>query len=101
MANTAQQIIADIESHFSTLIWQKQFSDLYIGITKDINQRLFWDHWVRREWHWWIYRQAINTEHSRFVEKYFLDKWMKGGGGGWDHTAVYVYCYEVSHYTKE
>jgi hypothetical protein len=103
MTQTAQEIVNDIESHFKNLIWQKIFSDLYVWITKDIEDRLFTSHNVPKQWHWFITREAINEEHARAVEKYYLGKWMKWDTWGWlwDWTAKYVYCYEIASFTNE
>lgn len=96
-----QDIINDIQNHFNNLVWEKKFSDLYIWITNDIDRRLFSEHNVPQQWHWYICREAINDEHARAVEKHYLDKWMKWGGGWWDYTAKYVYCYEIANFTNE
>ncbi|MDD4530455.1 MAG: hypothetical protein PHO80_02805 [Candidatus Gracilibacteria bacterium] len=101
MGKTAQEIINDIESHFKNLVRTKNFSDLYIGITNDIERRLFSEHNVPKQNHWFITRVAVNNEHARSVEKYYLDKGMKGGGGGGDYTAKYIYCYEIANFTNE
>lgn len=101
MAKEAKDIVVDIEAHFKNLVWQKKFSDLYIWVTKDIEDRLFTAHNVPREWHWFIYSEAINDIHARAVEKHYLDKWMQGWDWGWDNTATYVYCYEIADFTNE
>lgn len=98
MAQTAQEIVNDIDEHL-TKSRAKFFSNFYIGITNDINRRLFGEHNVAKSGHWYIYRQAIDDEHSRAVEKYYLAKGMKGGDGGGDNTCIYVYCYEISSVT--
>jgi len=100
MAQTAQEIVNEIEAHLAKSS-AKYFSDFYIGITNDINRRLFGEHNVPKSGHWFIYAQAINDEHSRAVEKHYLDKGMKGGDGGGDNTCVFVYCYEISSETVE
>lgn len=101
MVKEAKDIVIDIEAHFKNLVWQKNFSDLYIWVTKDIEDRLFTAHNVPREWHWFIYSEAINDVHARAVEKHYLDKWMQGWGWWWDNTATYVYCYEIASFTNE
>lgn len=98
---TAQEIVNDIDTHFSNLWWPRNFSDLYIWITNDIERRLFSEHNVSKQWHWYICRMAIDDEHARAVEKHYLDKWMKWGWGWWDYSAKYVYCYEIATFTNE
>lgn len=100
MAKTAQEIISDIDEHLGKSS-AKYFSDFYIGITNDIERRLFGEHNVSQNGHWFIYRKAINDVHARSVEKHYLDKGMKGGDGGGDATCTYVYCYEISVSTNE
>lgn len=96
----AQQIIVDIDAHLLKSNTQ-HYSDFYIGITEDINRRLFDFHNVPKKGHWYIYREAANDSESRRVEQYYLDKGMDRGDGGGDENAVYVYCYQISDQTKE
>ena len=100
MAKSAKQIIADIDAHLSKSS-AKYYKDFYVGITEDINERLFDFHQVPKKSHWYIYREATSDKESRAVEKHYLDKGMDGGDGGGDDDAVYVYCYRISNETKE
>lgn len=87
----AQTIVDEIYSHI-----QKQggrTADWYVGIAADINQRLFIDHKVPRQNHWFIYRKATSVNNARAVEKALLDTGCDGGGGGGDYNTVYVYAY--------
>lgn len=76
-------------------------SNLYVGITNDIDRRLFGFHRVPRKNHWWIYCPADDVQTARKVEKYYLNKGMQGGDGGGNNRSDIVYCYEVSEETKE
>lgn len=99
---TAQQIIADIDKHLQYSN-KAYYSDFYIGITNDINRRLFGasEHNVNKEKNWWIYRTADSKEIAEQVEKYYIDMGMKGDqGGGRDNTTI-VYCYEITKDTKQ
>lgn len=98
MAKTAQQIADDIYNHLNG---RTDYTNFYIGITNDIERRLFGEHNVSREQNWWIYREAINDEHSRAVEQHFLELGMRGGGGGGDETSIFVYCYKITNSTNE
>ena len=100
MAKTAQEIVNDIDAHLQKSS-AKYFSDFYIGITNDIDRRLFDEHNVATGGHWYIYRNAIDDEHARAVEKHYLEKGMKGGDGGGDNNSTYVYCYRISSTTNE
>ena len=74
---------------------------LYVGITNDVDRRLFGFHMVPRENHWWIYCPAKDAQTAREVEKFYLEKGMQGGVGGGNNNSKIVYCYEVSEDTKE
>ena len=76
-------------------------SKLYVGITNDVDRRLFGSHRVPRENHWWIYCPADDVQTARKVEKHYLEKGMQGGDGGGNNESNIVYCYEVSEDTKE
>lgn len=94
------QIVADINSHLEKS--QKQYySDFYVGITNDIQRRLFDEHKVSEKNGWWIYRQAIDKKTAQYVEEYFLNKGMKGDTGGGTDDSSFVYCYEITNYTVE
>ena len=77
-AKNAQTIVNEIYAHM-----QKQggqLSDWYVGITSDIEQRLFTDHNVPRKNHWYAYRKATTADEARSAEKAFLDAGCDGGG---------------------
>ena len=65
----------------------------YVGITSDIENRLFGDHNVPKKDHWRIHRKAFTSNDARAVEKAFLDYGCDGGAGGGDDTATFVYAY--------
>jgi hypothetical protein len=75
---TAQEIKQAINDHLAKSNKQ-YYSDFYIGITNDIERRLFGEHNVSRKEHWWIHRTANSETHARAVEKHFLSDGMKGG----------------------
>ena len=56
MAQTKQEIIADIANHFKN----KVYSSCYVGVTSDVDDRLFGDHNVSKKNGYWIYRTAIS-----------------------------------------
>jgi hypothetical protein len=100
MKQTAQQIIADIDAHLQKSSKQN-YSDFYIGITNDVERRLFNEHNVSKENAWWIYRQAVSKEHAQAVEEHYLSKGMEGDTGGGTNETVFVYCYEITNQTVE
>jgi len=100
MGKTAEVIVNEINEHIKQCSGE-YYSDYYVGITKDIEQRLFTDHNVKEKDACWIHNRAIDIDNSRAAEKILLDKGMQGGGGGGDDTSVYVYCYLITDYTEE
>ena len=96
MATTKPEIIDDIANHFKN----KVYSECYVGITSDVDDRLFGDHNVPKENGHWIYRTAISDTVAREIEKHFLDSGMDGGGGGGDATSKIVYAYKKTSSTN-
>ena len=98
---TKQEIIDAIEKHLGCSL-KRYYQDFYVGITSDINARLFDAHNVPERGHWYIYRLADTEDIAREVEKYFLDLGMDGGTGGGtgDGNVQYVYCYEKGTNTR-
>lgn len=99
---TQEEIIKDFDEHLQKS-GGRYYSEFYVGITNDVEERLFGTHKVSRENHWWIYALADTEEIARMVEKYYLGKGMRGGTGGGtgNGDARYVYCYVVTTYTVE
>lgn len=98
--STKIQIIADINSHLQKSS-KHYYSEFYIGITNDVERRLFNEHNVSKNGGWWIYRESDSKDIAQAVEEYFLDKGMKGDTGGGTENSVYVYCYEITNNTME
>jgi hypothetical protein len=97
---TKQQIVADIDSHIRNR-GTHRYSEWYVGIAADAQERLFTDHNVSRENGHWIYRQAQNDDAAREAETEFHDKGCMGGSGGGDENTVFVYAYRITQTTKE
>lgn len=98
---TKQGIINAIEEHLGKS-YKRYYQDFYVGITSDINARLFVAHNVPEKGHWYIYQWADSEDIAREVEKHFLDLGMDGGTGGGtgDGDVRYVYCYEKGPNTR-
>lgn len=96
------QIIHDFDAHINKS-GRPYYSDFYVGITNDIDRRLFEEHRVPRNGHWWVYSPADNEDVARQVERHYLDCGMHGsiGGGRGDGSATIVYCYVISPNTVE
>lgn len=100
MAKDFDTIINDINEHLAQS-GKKYFSDFYIGITNDVERRLFQEHNVSKDTEWWIYRTANSSDEARRVEQYFQEKGMRGGSSGGDDSSNIVYCYAVGPTTTE
>ena len=97
---TAKEIIAEIDAHLQ--VSKKEYwSDYYIGITNDVERRLFTEHNVKKTNAWWIYCPATSKAAAQAVEEHYLAKGMKGDTGGGTKDSTYVYCYEITSTTKE
>lgn len=70
-----------------------QYSSWYCGIASDWENRLFVEHKVPRENHWYIARQCYDDDDARTVEAGLVKFGCDGGPGGGDKTSVYVYAY--------
>ena len=100
MAKDFQTIVDEINDRLSKS-GRRYYSDFYIGITNDVERRLFNEHNVSKDNAWWIYRTATDSGTAREVEDYFLEKGMRGNKGGGDNTSNIVYCYAVGSTTIE
>ncbi|MDH3610221.1 MAG: hypothetical protein OEM79_00515 [Nitrosopumilus sp.] len=69
------------------------YSDWYIGITKDLNEGLFQVHNVE-ETGIWISFGADTDEVAKKVEKYFLDKKTDGNPKELEENTRIVYIYK-------
>lgn len=96
------QIINDFDAHINRS-GCTCYADFYIGITNNVDRRLFEEHRVPRKGSWWIYSPADNEEIARRVERHYLDCGMHGsfGGGNGEGSATCVYCYVISPNTVE
>lgn len=92
MTSNKQEIIKDINNHFSDIA----YSNCYVGITSDVDSRLFGAHNVSTENGHWIYRTATSHTIVREVEQHLLDAGMDGGTGGGDEASKIVYAYKKS-----
>lgn len=102
MKETKEQIIAEIKAHLKKSV-KENYNDFYVGITNDINRRLFTEHNVNKEEgaSWWIYFTAKDKATAQAVEEYFLNLGMKGDTGGGTDDSTIVYCYEITDETEE
>jgi len=97
-SKTAQEILNNIVAHIN----KSPFSagNWYVGITQNIQQRLFGAHNVSEENGWWIFDMALSTFDARNVEEALIKWGCDGGTGGGDSDALYVYAYYKAANTR-
>lgn len=94
---TKNEIITAIQSHFRG----HKYSQCYVGITSNVQKRLFEEHYVTRNTGTYIWRTANMATIAREVEQHFINAGMDGGGGG-SRTARIVYAYKkIPRVTKQ
>lgn len=99
MAKSKQEIIDDIKSHIQNR--GGEYSDWYVGISKDAKDRLFNNHCVKEKKDVWIYRKASSSEVAREIEGYFVNTLNTSGGtGGGDESSDKVYAYKKARHTN-
>lgn len=98
-AQNSRSIIAEIDAHMRKSGIAN--NSWYVGITSDIEERLFGFHQVPKKNHWFIYRLANNANEARSIEAAYHRAGCKGAGGGGDNAAVYVYAYVITAQTVE
>lgn len=100
MGKSMQVIISEIGSYIQNN--GGIFQEWYVGIASDPRERLFVGHKVVENEDAWIYREAMNSNEARIIEKFFLNKLVTGGGsGGGDYNTRFVYTYKKSYHTKQ
>ncbi len=98
MKKEKEQIKQEILAHINKEGGAK--SSWYVGITQNIEQRLFGDHKVQKENAWYAFREAMNSTEAREIEKYFIETiGTDGGTGGGDNDASWVYAYKKTSQT--
>jgi hypothetical protein len=94
---TKQDIITAFQNWITK--YGSSYNELYVGITSNIDQRLFTDHGVNKV-DIWIHAPADSNETARSVEKYFLDTGCDGDTGGGDYFSTRVYAYKKNSHTN-
>ncbi|MFZ8907360.1 MAG: hypothetical protein ACO293_02905 [Nitrosopumilaceae archaeon] len=84
-------VIKRIETYMSK--FEGDYTDWYIGITKDLDERLFDLHKVEENGIW-ISFGADTEEVAKKVEEYFLDKKTDGNPTPLEENARIVYVYK-------
>ena len=66
MKKTKFQIISDFDAHLQKSS-KEYYRDFYVGITNDIERRLYTEHNVCKDNAWWIWREATNKATAQAV----------------------------------
>ena len=89
-------VIKRIESYMSK--FDGDYSDWYVGITKDLDEKLFELHKVDENGKW-IAFGADTEEVAKKIQKYFLDKKTDGNPTQLEEDARIVYAYKKNSMT--
>lgn len=92
---TKEEIIAAVKNYFDLNVYS-DYSDYYVGITNDVDRRLFSEHNVSKKEDCWIWCPANNKAVAQNVEEYFLDLGMEGDTGGGTEESKIVYSYKIT-----
>lgn len=76
--------------------------DIYVGITNDVERRLFNEHNVdKNQRDNWVYFKAFSADQARLVESVLIEKAdFDGGEGGGGEDCVFVYAFLKTPNTK-
>lgn len=94
----AERSYAEIVKYFDEYLGEevkRNYADFYVGITNDVNRRLFQEHNVDQNTMRWVYCTATSNEVAEQVESHYLDKGMQGDTGGGTEDSKIVYCYKT------
>jgi hypothetical protein len=72
----------------------------YVGLTSNVEARLFGDHNVSRGGVW-IHGRCSSASEARALEAAYHRVGCQGAGGGGDNDSVYIYAYLVTSTTVE
>ena len=92
-----QTVVKRLETYMSK--FEGDYSDWYIGITKDLEEGLFQLHKVEENGIW-ISFGADTDEVAKKVEKYFLDKKTDGNPKDLEENTRIVYVYKKNSNTN-
>ena len=94
MGMSKDQIIKAITDYIFVKCDIKKWNEVYVGIAKDPEKRLFNEHKVKKQGVIWIYCPANSSTCAREVEKTLIAQGADGGPGGGDDDTTSVYAYK-------
>jgi hypothetical protein len=89
----AQQVHDEIVAYMVSNFGSDYIKSWYVGITSDVEERLFKGHNVDQASKGWVWRQAFDVVHARSAEAMLLNRGHDGGGGGGNHATIFVYAF--------
>ena len=93
---TKKEIVIEFEKYIGI----DNYSGWYVGITNDIDRRLFGEHEVIKKQDRWIWCPADSKDVAQEVEACFLDAGMDGDTGGGNDDTTFVYAYKKNLHTN-
>lgn len=100
MNQQENQIVSEIVQYIQQS--NTPYTDWYIGITEDVQIRLFVDHAVNKETDYWIYRKCFTADQARIIEQDIIINYhTDGGSGGGSENSKFVYAYKKERHTKD
>lgn len=98
---TKELIIADLSNFIEENGYGNSGSRLYVGITGDIERRLFQQHCVDRDSNDWAYAKCSTSNIAREIEEFLILKYnTKGDRGGGDENSDHIYVYRMNGSTN-
>jgi hypothetical protein len=94
------KVLAEIIDVIRYCFKNTPYSECYVGITSDIQGRLFGGRKVSRLQDRWIAVPAASHTVAREAERFFLDAGMDGTSGSGGETATVVYAYRKTRFTQ-
>jgi hypothetical protein len=92
------EIIQSIDESIQS--WGGDYGACYVGITNDLERRLFEQHHVDKESRFFVHRNAGNFHRAGEVEKYFINRGCRGAPAGGTVDTTFVYAYYMTESTE-
>lgn len=92
--------IRDIYTEINKYVGNDSYSSWYVGITNDVDRRLFQEHGVDKDNDTWVWCHANSKADAQTVEEHYLDLGMDGDTGGGNDDTTYVYAFKKNLHTN-
>jgi hypothetical protein len=99
MVKSKRSIIHEIDAYIEGA--GGEYSEWYVSIASDAEDRLFGGHNVKEKGDQWIFRQCISSADARDIESHFvIEMGTDGGTGEGGESSVMVYAYRKNEHTE-